>query len=225
MKLMKIKKYTIFAIAAVSVLSTFAAPAGASTITTVKWAVDSVKDGFGTGMLDGVTVTYNTLTGISGASYNGINWWTVGAGTSAVCSPCSDDPSASTMGTNTRGFQESISFSAAVVNPILLITYGSLNSSIDLSGLSFALLSSNHTQLSGNVITFSAGSHTIDDGFAVQLNGTFGPQAPITFGFTPGNGELDTIAFTVGQVPEPASLSLAFAGVFGLWIYRRRSAR
>jgi hypothetical protein len=87
------------------------------------------------------------------------------------------------------------------------------------------LLSSNNATLSGSVITFGAGaSDSVNDGFAVMITGTFGPSTPLSFGYSvaPSAG-VDSIAITLGEVPEPASLGLAFAGVFGLWIYRRRA--
>ena len=220
---MKITKRIGFT-AALVLLGTFANVAGASMITTTTWAPDLVPDGLGAGMLNGVTVTYSTIA--DAARYAGETVvspnsdWNAIFGT--VC-PCSD-VSGGVFGTESLAALENIHFSSPVLNPILFISDGDAGSSMNFGSTVLTFLSSNNAQLTGSVVTFVGANNTAIDGFAARLNGTF-TDINFTYSFQGAgvNGGYTSAVFSLSEAPEPASLALAFSGVFGLWIYRRRN--
>jgi len=205
-----------------------AKPAAASMITTASWVPDVLSDGTAAGTLNGIGLTLSTIvispnTPNIGYTYQATTWWNTGLGTSPWAPYSSGD--AAVIGTKTSNSTQTIAFTSSITNPILLATFGDANTTLNFGSLPLTLLSSNNATLSGSVITFGAGaSDSVNDGFAVMITGTFGPSTPLSFGYSvaPSAG-VDSIAITLGEVPEPASLGLAFAGVFGLWIYRRRA--
>jgi hypothetical protein len=219
---MNVTKRIVFMVA-IGVLGTLVA--GASMITTATWAPDGVPDGFGTGVLNGVTVTYTAVddpTHGSGTSF-AVNWSTA-LGTAPVCvTPSCSDTSAGLIGTESLTQAVDIHFSNAVVNPILFVAYTDPGSSMTF-GQSLTLLSSNNSQLSGNTVSFVGASNTVNDGFAAQFTGRVS-DITFTYAFQGAgvNGGYTSAAFTVGDVPEPASLGLGIAGLVGLLIYRRRA--
>ena len=98
---------------------------------------------------------------------------------------------------------------------------------MDFGSLSLTLLSSNHAQLAGDVVSFAGSTNSFDDGFGLQINGTFGPSSSISFNYTeitPGEFNFDSVAFTVGvsAVPEPSTLVLGLIGGAGMIAFGRR---
>jgi hypothetical protein len=227
---MRIQNKYVMAVAVLSMLGALAGTAGASMITTATWAVDGISDGVGVGVLNGISLAYSSP--LYGISTQGGNYWNTGLGTAPACGGaggCSDT-SAAFFGADGAAAAQQITFGATIVNPILFVSYGHGGSSLNFGSLSLTMLSSNNASLSGDVVTFTASpGNTVDDGFAVRINGTFGPSTPLNFTETSFQTnsvyQLDGMAFTLGEVPEPASLGLAFAGVVGMWFYRRRVTR
>jgi hypothetical protein len=222
---MNVTKRIVFMIA-IGVLGTFVA--GASIITTTTWAPDTTPDGFGTGVLRGVTVTYTAVVDATRQSGETITVpWNTALGTAPVCiTPSCSDNSAGVIGTESATQAVDIHFSTPVINPVLLMAYTDPGSSM-IFGQSLTLLSSNNAQLSGNTVAFVGAGNAVNDGFAAQFTGSI---SDITFtyvfqgtGLGAGGSNYTSAAFTVGDVPEPASLGLGIAGLVGLLIYRRRA--
>ena len=121
--------------------------------------------------------------------------------------------------------EETLTFTSAIVNPVLLFSFGDTGVTYDFGAASVSLLSAHNASLSSGVLSF-LGSHDSDeDGAALQVNGSF-----TTLSFV-GNdvGRTDTQRFTVATpatpgVPEPASwLMLSTAVLVGA--IASRSAR
>jgi hypothetical protein len=112
---------------------------------------------------------------------------------------------------------ETLTFASAIVNPILLFSFGDTTVTYDFGAASLSLLSAHNASLSGGVLSFLGSGDTDDDGAALRVNGTF-----TTINFL-GNdvGRTDTQRFTVATpatmgVPEPASwLMLSTAVLVG----------
>ena len=105
---------------------------------------------------------------------------------------------------------ETLDFSSAIVNPILLFSFGDPTVTYDFGKASLSLLSANHATLVGGVLSFPGATDSDADGVALQVNGTF-----TTLSFI-GNdvGRTDTQRFTVATpaVPEPSSWFLLSTG-------------
>src|SRR5262249_3237869 len=88
---------------------------------------------------------------------------------------------------------ETLTFSVAIANPILLFSFGDPTVTYDFgSGSSLILLSAHNSALSGGVLSFQGSTDSDADGAALRVNGTF-----TTLTFT-GNdfGRTDTQRFT-----------------------------
>ncbi len=201
--------------------------ASAAVLTTT-WAPDGSLDGTGVGNLGGVTVTYSTVVGVPTAGTSQIVNWDTSLAT-APEAPYTD-PSAGTLGGS--GFPlpvtEAITFSAPVTDPILLVIFADSNGSMNFGALSLTFLSSNNAQLSFGQVTFNGATGTADDGFAAQINGTFGPGNPIVFNYSSGVLRYEQVAFSVGvgdPIPEPWTGALLPIGLAATMLIRRKIAR
>ena len=213
------------------VLALLALPAGARAglLDTVNWAPDTTVDGTGTGTLGAATVTYTTVIGFNAGETFTFTWPT-DLGTNAVAGMGVTNLTGGVFGASTTPFLQTITFSSAIVNPILLVNFLEPGDVFDFTGNSVTLLDSFNATLLAGVVSAGAGaSDSSNDGFALQFNGTFGPGTPINFLFTaPGNhGGLDSVGFTVGitAVPEPSSLALLGFGAASLVGWRMRKKR
>ena len=210
--------------------------AEASTLDTVNWAPDSTVDGTGSGTLAGtIAVTYTTGVGFNAGLTYPQDW----------ANPLTDQGTAGATGGAVTyslggvlgggdGTPQTITFSAPVVEPTLLINYlgGQATYAADVFNFgsnTFSLLSANNAVAAGN--TVSATTATTDlasDGFGIKFDGTFGPSNPLTFIYSSngagGNG-LQSVQFTVGiplVTPEPSGLGLLALGACGLAALARR---
>lgn len=114
-------------------------------------------------------------------------------------------------------FNRSVSFSQAVSNPYLFVTYFDAGTSFAFSQ-PFTLAQANKASLSGSTVTSTAlvsDTDTVNDGFVVQMLGSY---LTINFTHTNTSGTYQTVAFTTGisQVPNtpgaPVPLPLVGAG-------------
>jgi PEP-CTERM motif len=212
-------------LALLSGLLTLVAPAHAQLFSTT-WATDSTVDGTGTGTLGALTLTYTTLTGGTAGTSQSANWNILKA-TDGVGATVSSAGILAT--TNAGAVTQTISFSNTILNPVLMISGADSTSTMDFSamgssGVTFTLLDSQHASFNSGtkIMTFPAAINSTHDGFALKLNGTFGPSNPIQFAYST-TAALDSTAFTIAAIPEPSSLALLALG--GLALRQRRKRK
>ena len=73
-------------------------------------------------------------------------------------------------------------------------------------------------------MSFLGSANTVNDGFAVQVTGTFGPNNSISFQAIDVDAT-QTVTIGIASVPEPSSFVLAGTAVvmgLGVWTKRRR---
>ena len=204
---------------------------------TVEWAPDGSNDGAGAGLLGATTVTYTSAPGFNAGTTLGGQDWAAFAGTGGGTDGAVTSQTGGVLGGPSIAASQTITFSSATANPILLVNFLDQSDVFNFGANAFTLLDSNNATLAAPII-FGSGSaaDNPDDGFAVQFAGTFGPGTPLSFLFSSngaGADGLQTVGFTVGiqqvaAVPEPATLtSAAIAGLMGLgaaWKRRGRAA-
>jgi hypothetical protein len=213
-------------------LAAFTAVAQAGTIDTVNWAADSTVDGAGTGTLAGgaITVTYSTIIFGNAGTMIAENWDTSLA-TSGYAGGGVTNNSGGVLGTTSplSPYTESIQFSAAVANPVLLVNFGDNTTSFDFGSAPVTLLASHNASLSGDIVTFSGATNSANDGFALQLNGTYGPGSPLNFNYSTtrtGDIKFDSAGFTIAEsspAPEPATMWTLGLGLIAMLLAGRRA--
>lgn len=115
-----------------------------------------------------------------------------------------------------------LTFSQPVTNPYLFFTYADNNTSFIFSNL-VSLLQANNATLSGQTVTVSGASNQQNDGFVVQLLGTY---STVNFSYNNANATVNSVAFTAGANAVPGPLPLMGAGVaFGFSRRLRRRIR
>jgi hypothetical protein len=200
---------------ALSALCASAGWAQALPLNTVSW------DGGTTGTLGSIVVTYTTTTPPGWSTgYTIPEVWTTSLATSSVATTVTSE-TGGVIGGSVSGAIQTITFSAAVVNPILLFNYTIDGETFDFGSATVTFLSGHNAALAGDLLTFVGSGNTSNDGAALQLTGTYGPSNPLTFVYT-YVGNADTVGFTVATVPEPGALGLLAVGAVGLIAARRR---
>ncbi len=201
---------------------------------TVNWAASSTNNGLGTGQLDGITVNYQSVAGFNSGETFAENW-PIYQGTAAATAVTFQ--TGGVLGGGATGTTETISFSAPVVNPVLLVNFlGGLGNTFDgdffnFNGNSFTVLSAFNATQSGNTMAATtAVTDSADDGYTIKFNGTFGPSNPLSFTYaSDGKGldNLQTVAFTIGvpsasAVPDSGKSALLFGlGLAAVALCRR----
>lgn len=116
-----------------------------------------------------------------------------------------------------------LTFSQAVANPYLFFTYTDNGTSFMFSD-AFSLVQANNASRVGQVVTVAGASNGQDDGFVVQMLGTY---STIGFTYVNDSGDEQSVAFTAGATAVPGPLPLMGAGVafgFSRRLRRRISA-
>jgi len=203
---------------------------------TVAWVPDGSNDGTGTGLLGATTVTYNSAPGFNSGTTLSNQFWAAFVGTNGGTDGAVTSQTGGVLGGSSTGSIQTIQFSAVIVNPILLVNFLNQSDVFNFGAAPFTLLDSNNATLAPPLLIGSVtAADTANDGFAVQISGTFGPGTPLVFLYSSNGGGpngLQTVGFTVGTVqgaaaPEPGTLSLlALAGMptVGAVARRRRSS-
>ena len=191
---------------------------------TVNWVASAGGSGSGTGTLSGgtITVTFASIPGENSGATISDDWTTSLATTAAVSSVTNKTAGVYASTSSLSPVTQTITFSAAVTNPILLVNYADASATYNFGSLSLTLLSSNNASLMGSTVTFPGSGGDFNSGFAAQISGTFGPGSPLQFtdsipeGFNPD-------AFTIGlaSVPEPSTFGMAIVGALGMISYGR----
>ena len=102
-----------------------------------------------------------------------------------------------------------VTFSRDVINPYLFFTFTDNNTSFTFAQ-AFTLAQSNNASASGNTVTASGGTNSINDGFVVQMLGTY---STINFTYNNSSSADQSVAFTAGANDVPGPLPLMGAGV------------
>jgi hypothetical protein len=201
-------------------------------IDTVNWAPDTTTDGTGTGTLAGgtITVTFTTSVGgpiNAGETFGGRDWST-GLGTAAAAPAGTTFDTGGSLGDFANSPQtQVITLSQSVTNPNLFFNFDDPEVTYNFGTIPLTLLASHNAQLTGDIVTFNGSTNTVDDGFAVQLGGTFGPGSSIAFQAISTVDATQTVTVGLASVPEPSSLRLALTALVpgSLVLARRRRSQ
>jgi len=142
------------------------------------------------------TVTMGAGGGNSGLNFS-TNWSTNAATDGAFVDGFNNGSAMAVYGT-TSGNPVSIAFSGPVVNPVMMLNYMDAGAAMDFGSTGITLLDSNAAggstaTVTGNTVSLG-GFNNVDDGWAVQVNGSFGVGTPLQFTFFNNN---DTAGMTI----------------------------
>jgi len=212
----------------VSAAVSLPAHAAGGPLDTVNWAPDGTVDGTGTGTLGGTTnVTYITNAIFNASQTFSIDWDSSLATDGAVGSGATNLLGGAMGASLFTPTQQTITFDAPVINPILLVDFTDAGDSMDFGPLSIALLDSNNASLVGSTMTFAGSTDSADDGFALQIFGSFGSGVPLTFQYISSDPGANSVAFTIGvpsTAPEPGTFALLLPalGLIGTAVAHRK---
>jgi hypothetical protein len=179
------------------------------------WAPQGFPFSTGTGPLAGLTgpntVTYTTDAVLNaGQTFDtaAFTSWNASPGTNAGGALSYSSTLAGVLATGS-GFSgaQSITFSTTIINPVLMVDFAASTTKIDLTGVGtgLTLLSSNNCALAATIITCPGAGRAASDGFAVQVNGTFGAGTSLTFNYSdtavPPVG--NSIGFSIASITPP----------------------
>lgn len=212
-----------------------AAQAHAAILVTVNWDADTTADGLATGTLQGAnfgpaTINYSASGGSGGTLISGTDAdWLNSSATDAVFS--GHDTSgvlSESIDTHDNTITLTVANGYSVINPILLVNWTDASSSLTFAGIAagdISVTDSNGASptISGttNAVVSYGGSNTVNDGFALQLSGTY-----TSMSFTlASSGEtigLSLAADSVNVVPEPSSYPIILGAAVLLVVACRR---
>jgi hypothetical protein len=140
--------------------------------------------------------------------------------------------SAVAIGYATGNSSQYITFSQPISGVSLWFNFIDNGTVFDFRSLNWTFVAGNRATRSGNTV-ISTGTNSQNDGFLINVSGSFGPSTGLSF-ITTHTGSGDTAGFTLGApapagVPEPgqfAASMLLLAGIGGYaWIKHKRNAK
>ncbi len=202
----------------------------AGVVDTVNWAPDASEDGTSAGTLAGGTIAVTDTTSVGGpinaGEVFGGREWSMGLGTAAAAPDGTTFDTGASLGEFAGTPQvQTLTLSQNVVNPILFFNFDDPQVTYNFGALALTVLASNNAQFNGGSVSFLGSANTVNDGFAVQVTGTFGPNNSISFQAISTVDATQTVTIGIASVPEPSSFVLAGTAVvmgLGVWTKRRR---
>ncbi len=199
---------------------------------TIDWNADATSDGAASGTLGARTVTLTSTDGtLNGGTTFGTTWSANSAtdGVSGIGDAGVVNEAAGIDWLNAASGSATVTFTGgSVLDPILLFNFTDpVVQTFDFDdGLTLSLLdqspAASTTIAAGNIITTDgSATDTANDGFAVQLTGSFNS---FTFLTNTTSGVANSVGFSVAtsSTPEPSSLALMLVPTIGLLFRRRR---
>jgi len=176
----------------------------ATPLETVDWAPDGAVDGMGSGTFGSINVSYTTtIGGNSGTSF--ATNWDASLATNDAVGDGATNLEAGILGVIGGTQVQTIQFDQSIIDPILLINFGTDVMSFDFGSLIIALLDNNNAALAGNIVSFSGASNSANDGFALQIVGGFGPTNPLQFIMKSTKLAHNSVGFTLSLTLTPDS--------------------
>lgn len=201
----------------------------------IDWTTDNTSDGQGTGILidssNNAVLSTVTFSSGDGALNGGVTFagaWSTYTGTNGAPGVINSDSIA--IDTFAGGLVNSgtVTFGTTLYNPIVLVAFLDLNDVFTFTNVDRAnivLLDSHNAALhpTNPLITGTGGTDNANDGFAVQLMGSYN-----SIGFSLSHPTAtQSVAFTIqgdaATIPEPSAWLLSMVGLSGLLM--RRSVR
>ena len=224
----------LLVMAVVSVSALGATPLSGSAANVV-WAPGTAGTASASGAFEcGTTVELVTAAGLANSGIGFPVDWTTSTATDAAFSGGISPSSAVAIYGNSVGNAGTISFGIEVVNPVILVNYIDPGAAMDFGTAPISLLDWNSSTIGatpsivGSKISLETNVDSLNDGWAVQVTGTFGPTSgpmPFTFfstldstaGFSialPSGTECVpvTTTTTTTTAPAPEPVPVRFAG-------------
>lgn len=188
-----------------------------TTVCTAAWTSSVPAGGTASGALSGaatppcpspsVTASVTVGTGANAGNRNTSDA-IGGSATSNFARTSNESMDIGVVGTN-GNYSRTLTFSQAVTNPYLFFTFTDLGTSFTFTQ-AFTLAQANNATRSGSTVTATGGTNSANDGFVVQMLGTY---STINFTYNNTSGFDQSVAFTAGANQVPGPLPLMGAGV------------
>jgi hypothetical protein len=216
------KKITTLLAAGIAAIGIQSSAHGVLILNSVDWTVAGIP-------AQGIFDTTNNITFTTANYGNGGDLFSFDWGSMPFASGFSTTSNdavaiAYTAGTSTT----TIAFSESISNLSLWFNYIDSETTFDFTGLNWTFIGGNNASRSGDTVV-STGSNDEFDGFLVNVAGSFGPSASLSFDIT--RATADTAGFTLSApapssaVPEPgtwaAAALLVGGAAFARWRQRR----
>jgi hypothetical protein len=221
------KKFSILHVALVTV-AIQSSSYGALTVNSVNWTTGGRP---ALGVLEGTNnISFSTAAHNNSGQLFTFDW---GSMPFAAGYDTTSD-SAVAMGYTTGTSTTTVSFSQSINSLALWFNYIDSGTTFNFTGLNWSFVAGNNASRSGSTVV-STGGNSPNDGFLINVDGSFGPSAALSFTVDyAGAGSGDTAGFTlssaapVAPIPEPGTWAAMaiFAGgaAFAGW-RRRKSAK
>jgi hypothetical protein len=158
-----------------------------------------------------VNTTLTVGTGANAGTFNPNYIWGTKAGSSNFPTTSNTSMDVGIQGTSSTE-AITVTFSQLIANPFLYFGYTDNNTSFTFSQ-AFSLLQASNASKSGNQVLIAGASNSANDGFVVQMLGTYGPGNNLSFVYNNATGSDQSVTFTAGANAAPGPLPLLGAGM------------